>query len=167
MIEYKHAWLEYRKLHTFAPSVPCLFILMELANGGNLEEFIQVQLDPAKDAPFSSTVSESSSNKQRFYRTRRRTKSIAGLSLYAEKHAETSFSQNSISVDKHCLCHGGVGMGLRGVKVKFLRQQEILSLFLDIIRGINHLHQHSIIHRDVKPPNLLLHYDKPDKANGM
>lgn len=40
IIEYKHAWLEYNQLTPFGPPIPCLFILMQLAEGGNLEEFI-------------------------------------------------------------------------------------------------------------------------------
>ena len=40
IIEYKHAWLEYHQLTPFGPPIPCLFILMQLAEGGNLEEFI-------------------------------------------------------------------------------------------------------------------------------
>ncbi len=40
IIEYKHAWLEYHKLTQFGPSIPCLFILMQLAEAGNLEEFV-------------------------------------------------------------------------------------------------------------------------------
>ena len=46
IIEYKHAWLENRQLTVFGPEVPCLFVLMELANGGNLEEYIYVQWQP-------------------------------------------------------------------------------------------------------------------------
>ncbi|KAJ8328056.1 putative serine/threonine-protein kinase iks1 [Batrachochytrium dendrobatidis] len=46
IIEYKHAWLEYRQLTLFGPSIPCLFILMELANGGSLEEYLHIQWDP-------------------------------------------------------------------------------------------------------------------------
>jgi serine/threonine protein kinase len=42
IINYKHAWIENKQLTVFGPSVPCLFILMELANGGSLEEYIQV-----------------------------------------------------------------------------------------------------------------------------
>ena len=38
--EYKHAWLEYHQLTPFGPPIPCLFILMQLAEGGNLEEFV-------------------------------------------------------------------------------------------------------------------------------
>lgn len=49
IIEYKHAWLEYHQLTLFGPSIPCLFILMQLAQGGNLEEFIlsNAQIDPS------------------------------------------------------------------------------------------------------------------------
>lgn len=41
IIDYKHAWLENYQPTIFAPIVPCLFILMECANGGNLEEFVR------------------------------------------------------------------------------------------------------------------------------
>ncbi|KAH6602821.1 hypothetical protein BASA61_000722 [Batrachochytrium salamandrivorans] len=47
IIEYKHAWLEYRQLSLFGPEIPCLFVLMELANGGSLEEYLHIQWDPA------------------------------------------------------------------------------------------------------------------------
>jgi serine/threonine protein kinase len=40
VIEYKHCWLEDHQFSTYGPPVPCLFILMELANGGSLEEYI-------------------------------------------------------------------------------------------------------------------------------
>ncbi|KAJ9081145.1 putative serine/threonine-protein kinase iks1, variant 4 [Entomophthora muscae] len=40
IIDYKHAWLENHQPTVFAPTVPCLFILMECANGGNLEEYV-------------------------------------------------------------------------------------------------------------------------------
>ncbi|KAL1916585.1 uncharacterized protein VTP21DRAFT_5776 [Calcarisporiella thermophila] len=42
IIDYKHAWLEEHRLTPFGPMIPCLFILMECANGGNLEEYIEV-----------------------------------------------------------------------------------------------------------------------------
>ncbi|RKP09926.1 kinase-like domain-containing protein [Thamnocephalis sphaerospora] len=42
IVDYKHAWLEQHQATTFGPRVPCLFILMECANGGNLEEYLTV-----------------------------------------------------------------------------------------------------------------------------
>lgn len=40
IIEYKHCWIEDSTDSLFSPSVPTLFILMEWANGGNLEEWM-------------------------------------------------------------------------------------------------------------------------------
>uniref|UniRef100_A0A6B2L3U0 non-specific serine/threonine protein kinase n=1 Tax=Arcella intermedia TaxID=1963864 RepID=A0A6B2L3U0_9EUKA len=40
IIGYKHSWLEMDQTADFGPKVPCLFILMEYANGGNLEDFV-------------------------------------------------------------------------------------------------------------------------------
>lgn len=37
IIEYKHAWMEEWSGSPFAPRIPCLFILMEYANAGSLE----------------------------------------------------------------------------------------------------------------------------------
>jgi serine/threonine protein kinase len=46
IIDYKHCWIESHQLTTFGPAVPCLFILMEFANGGNLEEFVVTRYIP-------------------------------------------------------------------------------------------------------------------------
>lgn len=40
VVAYKHTWLEICQLSPFVPAVPCLFILMEYANGGSLEDFV-------------------------------------------------------------------------------------------------------------------------------
>lgn len=40
IIHYKHAWIENHQLTIFGPEIPVLFILMELANGGNLEQYV-------------------------------------------------------------------------------------------------------------------------------
>ena len=37
IIEYKHAWMEEWSGSPFAPRIPCLFILMEYADAGSLE----------------------------------------------------------------------------------------------------------------------------------
>lgn len=43
IIEYKHTWIESHKPSKFGPEVPCLFILMEFANGGNLEDYMNLE----------------------------------------------------------------------------------------------------------------------------
>eukprot|EP01100_Stratorugosa_tubuloviscum_P013658 TRINITY_DN699_c0_g1_i7.p1 TRINITY_DN699_c0_g1~~TRINITY_DN699_c0_g1_i7.p1 ORF type:complete len:539 (-),score=209.79 TRINITY_DN699_c0_g1_i7:16-1632(-) len=40
IVAYKHAWLEVSQPADFGPTVPCLFILMEYANSGNLADLI-------------------------------------------------------------------------------------------------------------------------------
>jgi serine/threonine protein kinase len=40
IINYKHAWLECDQIADFGPLVPCLYILMEFANGGNLWDYV-------------------------------------------------------------------------------------------------------------------------------
>jgi len=85
IIEYKHAWLEYHRPTPFGPTVPCLFILMQLANSGNLEDFLT--------------------------------------------------SGTGTDTDLTLIC----------------------NLFLQISRGLAHLHHCGILHRDLKPSNILIH----------
>ena len=51
IIEYKHAWIETTRLSKFAPEVPHLFILMELASEGNLARYMREHsMDSADEA---------------------------------------------------------------------------------------------------------------------
>ncbi|KAJ1963072.1 putative serine/threonine-protein kinase iks1 [Dispira parvispora] len=47
IIDYKHSWIELEQLTRFGPKVPCLFILMDCANGGNLEQYVEARWSPA------------------------------------------------------------------------------------------------------------------------
>lgn len=40
LVYYKHVWLEDIKISTFAPSVPCAFILQQYCNAGDLHQYI-------------------------------------------------------------------------------------------------------------------------------
>ena len=40
LVYYKHVWLEDVKISNFGPSVPCVFILQQYCNSGNLHEYI-------------------------------------------------------------------------------------------------------------------------------
>jgi len=109
------------------PSVPCLFILMEMANGGNLEEYIEVQWKPdTADLP----------PKQR------------ALAARAAQSKAKAFEKRA-EVINHARLYGGIGEGRNHRKVKYLREEEIWSLFLDICEGLYHLHRNGIIHRDL------------------
>ncbi|TPX33498.1 hypothetical protein SmJEL517_g03649 [Synchytrium microbalum] len=149
IINYKHAWLENHRLTVFAPEVPYLFILMERANGGNLEEFVSVQYvsddyDDLSNTSVKKQPSIASVAKERLRRLRQ----------------ERSTTKPSLTeADERARLYGGIGMSQDGLrKVRYLKDIQIWSLFLDIVEGLAHLHKNSIIHRDLKPPNLLLQY---------
>ncbi|KAK5581628.1 hypothetical protein RB653_001665 [Dictyostelium firmibasis] len=84
IINYKHSWLEYDQPADFGPKVPCLYILMEYANNGNLQDYMAEKRD-------------------------------------------------------------------------LIPENEIWSFFIDLCHGIGYLHHSGIIHRDIKPPNILIH----------
>lgn len=83
VIEYNHSWVDVAKMADFGPPVRCLFILMEYANEGCLES-------------------------------------------YLERHSTV------------------------------LSTMAVWYFFLSAVAGTAHLHQKNILHRDLKPQNLLL-----------
>ncbi|RKP13747.1 kinase-like domain-containing protein, partial [Piptocephalis cylindrospora] len=108
VIEYKHVWIESHQLSRFVPAVPCLFILMEFANGGNLEEFVEKRKEGA----------------------------IRGPSRYAD-----------------------------GKEEEFISLEEARGFMKDMCSGLQHLHTHGVIHRDLKPGNVLLSFDHGDGSS--
>jgi len=82
-VEYNHSWIDWARTADFGPVVKCLFILMEYATEGSLDDYL--------------------------------------------------------------LRHG-----------KNLSIPAIWYFFLSAVAGVAHLHAHDILHRDIKPQNLLL-----------
>ena len=48
IIGYKHCWIEEWQPATYGPQIPCLFILMEYAQGGTVEKWLEVPGDEGK-----------------------------------------------------------------------------------------------------------------------
>ncbi|KAJ3091995.1 putative serine/threonine-protein kinase iks1 [Quaeritorhiza haematococci] len=262
IIEYKHAWLELHQLTLFGPTIPCLFILMEQANGGNLEEYVQVQWTPGYDDfpweeyddvfasvdrdkghthPIEQAGSVSAgkgkkkpagarggddehpslSTKEKVLRARRllrqqqqqQRSSLAAADTAAGTSgsgtaASSASSYASVKEEDDDVAArqvGGIGYGVDGQRVRYLSDREIWSFFLDVCRGLAHLHKHGtyllecsdtpnsrerganeafrkktpdafykcsfqhhiegILHRDLKPTNLLLHYSDPSSRS--
>ncbi|KAI8917492.1 kinase-like domain-containing protein [Powellomyces hirtus] len=187
--EYKHAWLENRQLTLFGPEVPCLFILMALANGGNLEEYIFVQWHPdtqtSTPQQTTKTINDDSSDsdlpptlttRERAVRLRDRKRrrlsssttlpDSATASTAAAPLPPTSTAARRTPAPTRAQLYGGIGRATpHGRKVRYLNSWEIWCLFLDICKGLAHLHAHGIIHRDLKPPNLLLQFADPNERN--
>ncbi|KAJ2089601.1 putative serine/threonine-protein kinase iks1 [Coemansia sp. RSA 487] len=134
VVEYKHSWLEMHGLTNFGPRVPCLFILMEYANGGNLQEYMEPKIDSA-DAGISNV-----SLKQQILNRRKQ-----------KRHIADSIPSSTLNAEI-----GGSDGGPRVLSI-----DQIWSFFSDICNGLAHLHQLQIIHRDLKHMNLLLHWNDP------
>lgn len=52
------------------------------------------------------------------------------------------------------------GANNNAAKATVLTEEMIWRLFLDVCRGLRHLHSRGILHRDLKPSNILLHVDE-------
>ncbi|KAJ2908401.1 putative serine/threonine-protein kinase iks1, partial [Coemansia aciculifera] len=137
VIEYKHSWLEMHRLTKFGPNVPCLFILMEYANGGNLQEYIEPKSSLSSSSPLLASGDLNASLKQRILQMRRQSHQGKGIAMSASNGADA---------------------GLTGSGRRILDIDQIWSFFSDICSGLAHLHQLQIIHRDLKHMNLLLHW---------
>ncbi|KAI7817432.1 kinase-like domain-containing protein [Gamsiella multidivaricata] len=150
IVSYKHAWLENHQLHKFGPEVTCLFILMECANGGNLEEYIEQPLETTLP-----TNTESYAGVEGSSRDGETTKMTARERLQTKRQR----LQGSLASTTG---KGGEGSSISDSRTASLRRHlsitEIWSFFFDICEGLAHLHRLGIIHRDLKPPNLLLSY---------
>ncbi|KAJ2848743.1 putative serine/threonine-protein kinase iks1, partial [Coemansia brasiliensis] len=138
VVEYKHSWLEMHQMTAFGPKVPCLFILMEYANGGNLQEYME-----PKSAETGGSDSEISL-KQKILKMRRQSRT--------SKDRDAQESNTDLAASGK----------------RILSIEHIWSFFSDICSGLAHLHQLQIIHRDLKHMNLLLHWKDPENkdANG-
>ncbi|CEP08946.1 hypothetical protein [Parasitella parasitica] len=147
IVSYKHSWLEYNRLTPFGPEVPCLFILMECANGGNLEEYFEpIVVKPKEEA------AESSSSAHARQKRRLSLKELKRERIRKQYQAQESFEKEQDTTAR-----------VTSVPRRLLTMTEIWSLFLDIVQGLAHLHQQNIVHRDLKPPNLLLQYDERNR----
>lgn len=51
LVSYNHVWLEISSVSSFAPQVPCAFILQEYCNGGTLEDYIRAKASTGGPIP--------------------------------------------------------------------------------------------------------------------
>lgn len=130
VIHYKHAWVETAQASPFAPRVPTLYVLMMVANGGSLADWIAARAGDPTVAEQKETSTMKSGRVERLKSEFRRRRGEA-------RRGETS---------------GQMG-------VHFLREDEVVQLMRDIAQGLAFLHDHNILHLDLKPGNVLLHWD--------
>lgn len=164
--QYHHAWIEKAQLSRFGPPVPVLFILMDYANGGTLDAYIETRRG-AKSFQGRSKHGDSGSaskgdaendaerrhHEKEQYRRRKtahdtlahpHTEKLASKSSSAFK-AEKPSSPSSQSVRTHL---GGVPPSTRlskggdpiGLAIHLFGLEEILNVFTDTCSGLAFLH---------------------------
>ncbi|KAK2465120.1 hypothetical protein APHAL10511_002928, partial [Amanita phalloides] len=185
IITYHHAWLETYQFSPFGPKVPTLYVLMQWAEGGSLDDFIDVRLGRASKhihvnplarfstrgpslssepgTPISATPPISTRKLPVEEDDEQATPNIHSRS--ARIRAFRAF-QRASPAEKECMRREmgeGSGMGRNAPSwkaVHLLSAEEVESLFSDVVEGLAFLHEKSILHLDLKPGNVLLTWDE-------
>lgn len=182
LIHYQHAWIERCQLSAFAPEVPTLFVLMMAANGGSLADWISARAGDATAAAGESGSSDSGrargvdvphprngkpgssdgqkqGKKQDDVATVNPAERLRIERLKAalrQRRANRTAANDQASVPPRQVDP----QSNMEVGVHLLREDEIYSLLTDITSGLAFLHDRGILHLDIKPGNVLLHWDE-------
>ncbi|KZT66570.1 kinase-like protein [Daedalea quercina L-15889] len=167
IITYHHAWLETCQFSSFGPQVPTLHVLMQWAEGGSLDDFIDARLGrrtptfahaasaSVSSSPNASPAPEAPSSPNPNSRSAR-IKAFRALQRAPPGERERLKRELGLAAD-----------GLAGGKgpadwkaVHLLSAEELKSLFGDVVSGLAFLHEKSILHLDLKPGNVLLTWDE-------
>ncbi|KAF4581706.1 putative serine/threonine-protein kinase iks1 [Pleurotus pulmonarius] len=179
IITYHHAWLETYQFSAFGPKVPTLHVLMEWADGGSLDDFIDARLGrPTKHihihpvTPVARTAGRNSVPPSR-------RSSLIGNSRSHFDHMDSDLHSRSARIrafrayqratpaEKEEMKRQTESSYINGgsrqttwTPVHLLSAEEVKSLFSDVVSGLAFLHDRSILHLDLKPGNVLLTWDE-------
>lgn len=179
IVTYHHAWLETCQFSSFGPKVPTLHVLMQWAEGGSLDDFIDARLGRASSphivhmhppsgpvfghspvASSSATVpspaepSPSSTPLSRSARIR------AFRQLQRAPPEERERLRREMSYSNSSPGNSNDARTGNWVAVHLLSAEEVKGLFSDVVEGLAFLHDKSILHLDLKPGNVLLTWDE-------
>ncbi|KAL7415204.1 kinase-like domain-containing protein [Mrakia frigida] len=152
IVTYHHAWIERTRFSSFGPKVQALHILMQFASSGSLEDFILTRTLPSPttgDAPLDAfhLAELSPEEAKAAIRARRSSKGVV---------AGGGKSGGMFGTGKN----GGGGGERRAVRL--LGREEVEGVFGGIVKGLGYLHDHGILHLDLKCSNVLLHQEEGD-----
>ncbi|KAI0287204.1 kinase-like domain-containing protein [Russula brevipes] len=143
IITYHHAWLETAQFSSFGPRIPTLHVLMQWAEGGSLDDYIDARLGRPPH-PASAHEDESPSD---IHSRSARIRAFRAMQRAApsEKSALRAKLNNN---------------GDTWTAVHLLSPEEVLGIFGGVAAGLGFLHDKSILHLDLKPGNVLLTWDE-------
>lgn len=162
LIHYQHAWIERCSLGKFQPQVPTLFVLMMAANAGSLADWISARAGEKRDSSPRPTGVETLVEKSGEEKVEKEAspvdrRKIERLKAALRQRRATRQTQPTSSSPP---CSSTESEASAGVGVHLLRTEEIYSLIHDIVSGLSFLHNRGILHLDIKPGNVLLHWDE-------
>ncbi|KAH9852573.1 kinase-like protein [Lenzites betulinus] len=168
IITYHHAWLESSQFSSFGPRIPTLHILMQWAEAGSLDDFIDVRLGRrAPNLPHlrtsgstpngDQTPSSSASAPDRVYSRSARIRAFRELRRAPPEERERL--RREMGLDGNSAQQARMAPA-DWKAVHLLSAEEVQGLFADVVAGLAFLHEKSILHLDLKPGNVLLTWDE-------
>ncbi|KAF7349348.1 Other/IKS protein kinase [Mycena sanguinolenta] len=167
IVTYHHAWLESCQFSSFGPKVPTLHVLMQWAEGGSLDDFIDVRLGrgshhihihPTSGSQTPTGTADTQLNADA-------SPGPDQLSRSARIRAFREFQrappeQRERMRDELARTRSNGTSSATWTPVHLLSSEEVKSLFQDVVEGLSFLHNKSILHLDLKPGNVLLTWDE-------
>ncbi|KAJ7752461.1 kinase-like protein [Mycena maculata] len=166
IVTYHHAWLESCQFSSFGPKVPTLHVLMQWAEAGSLDDFIDVRL--GRRSPHIHIHPAGGLNDPSLPTTPGgdNTPTMPGpdqLSRSARIRAFREFQRAPPEQRERIrdeMTRSRSDGAQTWTAVHLLSAQEVKSLFRDVVEGLTFLHDKSILHLDLKPGNVLLTWDE-------
>ncbi|KAL1676459.1 kinase-like domain-containing protein [Schizophyllum commune] len=167
IITYHHSWLETAQFSPFGPRIPTLHVLMQWAEGGSLDDLIDLRQGKAvkhvhfhpvsSPADVFAPVQDPASEEpvEEF--------DVSRMSRAARIKAFRAFQRAAPDERERIKARMGMGDKRRREAawkaIHLLSAEEVKSLFGDVVEGLAFLHAKSILHLDLKPGNVLLTWD--------
>ncbi|TRM68347.1 kinase-like domain-containing protein [Schizophyllum amplum] len=169
IITYHHSWLETAQFSPFGPRIPTLHVLMQWAEGGSLDDLIDLRQGKAvRHVHFHPVTSPSDPFAQPEAMTDSRDEppeeiDVSRMSRAARIKAFRAFQRAPPEERERIQARMGMGDRRRREAawkaIHLLSAEEVKSLFGDVVEGLGFLHAKSILHLDLKPGNVLLTWD--------
>ncbi|KAJ7487838.1 kinase-like domain-containing protein [Mycena latifolia] len=171
IITYHHAWLESCQFSSFGPKVPTLHVLMQWAEGGSLDDFIDVRLGRGSHHIHihpAARLSDKSLPQTPAGENRQPNLDSPGpdqISRSARIRAFREFQrappeQRERIREEMARSRNNGSQPATWTAVHLLSAEEVKNLFRDVVEGLAFLHDKSILHLDLKPGNVLLTWDE-------